>query len=97
MRPSSVCNMRVLNDELNPRAFTAAAVTPTWMKSSPGTPLSAGARQLLEKFTGEDWPALFRLRLSAAQDAEIRKYLHDFLIWHLGKLPRARTAALEME
>ena len=61
------------------------------------TPLSAGARQFLEKFTGADWPALFRLRLSAAQEAEIQKFLHGFLIWHFGKLPRARTAALEID
>jgi DNA repair protein RecO (recombination protein O) len=61
------------------------------------TPLSAGSRQLLQKFTGADWPDLFRLRLSAAQESEIRKYLHRFLIYHLGKLPRARTAALEMD
>jgi hypothetical protein len=60
------------------------------------TSLSASARQLLEKFTGADWPALFRLRLSAAQESEIQKFLHGFLIYHLGKLPRARTAALDM-
>jgi len=60
------------------------------------TSLSAGVRQLLEKFTRADWPALFRLRLSAAQEAEIQQYLRGFLIYHLGKLPRARTAALEM-
>ena len=58
------------------------------------TPLSAGVRQLLEKFTSEDWPALFRLRLSAAQEREIEKYLHGFLIYHLGKLPHSRSAAL---
>jgi len=58
--------------------------------------LSAGACQLLEKFTGADWPALFRWRLSAAQEAEIQQYLHGFLMYHLGKLPRARTAALEI-
>jgi DNA repair protein RecO (recombination protein O) len=58
------------------------------------TRLSAGARQLLEKFTMMDWPALFRLRLSTAQEAEIQKYLHGFLIYHLGKLPHGRSAAL---
>jgi hypothetical protein len=34
------------------------------------------------------------LRLSAAQEAEIQKYLHGFLIYHLGKLPHGRSAAL---
>jgi recombinational DNA repair protein (RecF pathway) len=60
------------------------------------TSLSPGARQLLEKFTMEDWPALFRLRLSPAQNQEIRKFLQGFLIYHLEKLPRNRPAALEM-
>jgi len=60
------------------------------------TSLSAGARQFLEKFTEADWPALFRLRMSAAQEAEIQKFLHGFLMYHLEKLPRSRTAALEI-
>lgn len=54
------------------------------------TSLSAGSKQLLEKFATEAWPALFRLRLSPAQEVEIQKFLHGFLIYHLGKLPRAR-------
>ena len=58
------------------------------------TPLSASSRQLVEKFTGEDWPALFRLRLSPVQEVEIEKFLHGFLIYHLGNLPRGRSAAL---
>jgi DNA repair protein RecO (recombination protein O) len=49
--------------------------------------LSPGARQLLEKLTVDDWPAIFRLRLSQGQDAEIQKYLNAFLIYHLGRLP----------
>lgn len=56
--------------------------------------LSAGAHQLLDKFTAEDWPSLFRLRLSKAQEMEIQNYLHGFLIYHLGKLPQGRNAAL---
>ncbi|HZM04357.1 MAG TPA: DNA repair protein RecO [Candidatus Saccharimonadales bacterium] len=58
------------------------------------TPLSAGAKQLLEKLTGLDWPAIGRLRLSAAQETELRQYLHGYLIYHLDKLPRGRNAAL---
>jgi DNA repair protein RecO (recombination protein O) len=59
--------------------------------------VSAGSRQLLEKFTAADWPALFQLRLSPAQTVEIQKFLQGFLIFHLGKLPRNRSDALEME
>jgi len=58
------------------------------------TPLSAGAKQLLEKLAGLDWPAIGRLRLSAAQETELRQYLHGYLIYHLDKLPRGRNAAL---
>jgi DNA repair protein RecO (recombination protein O) len=51
------------------------------------TSLSAGSRQLLEKLAADDWPALFRLRLSPSQETEIQKYLNGFLIYHLGRLP----------
>jgi hypothetical protein len=35
-----------------------------------------------------------RLKLTGAQAAELRQFLHGFLIFHLGRLPRGRTAAL---
>jgi DNA repair protein RecO (recombination protein O) len=57
--------------------------------------LTGGARQILEKLLAVDWPAAFRLRPSAAQTAEIRLFLHGFLIYHLGKIPAARGRALE--
>jgi DNA repair protein RecO (recombination protein O) len=58
------------------------------------TKLSAGARQLLERMAALEWDAVFRLRLSAAQVEEIRQFLHGFLIYHLEKIPRGRSAAL---
>jgi DNA repair protein RecO (recombination protein O) len=58
------------------------------------TKLSAGARQILENLAEQDWESIFRLRLSAAQVEEIRQFLHGFLIYHLGKIPRGRGAAL---
>ena len=57
--------------------------------------LSPGAKQLFDKFISEDWRSIFRLRLSPAQEHEIEKFLHGFLIYHLGRLPRGRAAALE--
>jgi len=51
MRLSSIISMRLLNEELKPRAFTATDVTPTWMKSSPFTALSAGANELPTVFS----------------------------------------------
>jgi hypothetical protein len=35
--------------------------------------------------------------LTAGQIAEIRQFLHGFLIFHLGRLPRGRAAALLRE
>ena len=56
--------------------------------------LSAGAKRILAELTEKDWPALSRLKLSAAQTREIQQFLHGFLIWHLGKIPGGRSAAL---
>lgn len=58
------------------------------------TNLSAGARQILERLLVTDWPGAARLKLSAAQAAEIRQFLHGFLTYHLGKVPASRAAAL---
>jgi DNA repair protein RecO (recombination protein O) len=58
------------------------------------TKLSAGAREILQRMTELDWEAVFRLRLSAAQEEEIRRFLHGFLIYHLERIPRGRGAAL---
>lgn len=60
------------------------------------TNLSPGARQIIEKFIAADWPGLFRLSLSASQEQEIAKFLHGFLIYHLGKFPRSRADALSV-
>jgi DNA repair protein RecO (recombination protein O) len=55
-----------------------------------GTKLSRGAQQILEKFMEDDWDSLNRLKLSEAQLVEIRQFLHGFLIYHLGKIPKGR-------
>jgi DNA repair protein RecO (recombination protein O) len=58
------------------------------------TKLSAGARQILERLAAQEWDAVFRMRLSAAQAEEIGQFLHGFLLYHLGKIPAGRSAAL---
>jgi len=56
--------------------------------------LTPGSRQILERLLAMDWPEILQLRLSAAQVAEIRLYLHGFILHHLDRIPRGRTAAL---
>ena len=56
--------------------------------------LSPGARQIMNRLAREDWPVLDKLKLSDAQELELRQYLHGFLIYHLGKFPLSRAGAL---
>jgi len=52
--------------------------------------LTSGARQITQMLTNSDWPAISRLKLSEAQTAELRQFLHGFLIYHLGRIPKGR-------
>ncbi|HVU08900.1 MAG TPA: DNA repair protein RecO [Verrucomicrobiae bacterium] len=56
--------------------------------------LTPGAKKFVELFLETDWTNLARLKLAKPQIIEIRQWLHGFLIFHLGKLPRGRNAAL---
>lgn len=58
--------------------------------------LSAGAKQILKKLIELDWPALFHLKPSAPQTRELNQFLHGFLIYHLEKIPRGRSAAVDL-
>src|SRR4029078_12103331 len=60
---------------------------PDWAE----TKLSAGSKQILQKLVELDWRNLSRLKLSEAQVTEIRQFLHGFLIFHLGKIPKGRS------
>jgi DNA repair protein RecO (recombination protein O) len=57
--------------------------------------LSAGARVILERCLGASWPELFQVKLSSAQTAELGRFLHGFLVYHLSQVPPGRAAALE--
>ena len=59
--------------------------------------LSAGAKQILEKLTELNWPALCRLKPSVPQLRELQQFLHGFLIHHMGKVPSGRNVALSNE
>jgi DNA repair protein RecO (recombination protein O) len=59
------------------------------------TSLTAGTQKIISGLLEAGWAESARLKLSAAQVAEIRQWLHGFLIFHLGRLPRGRAAAVE--
>ena len=53
--------------------------------------LTPGAKRIVGALSTNDWPAVSRLKLSEAQVAELRQFLHGFLIFHLGRIPKGRT------
>ena len=53
--------------------------------------LTPGAKGIVSALSATDWPAVSRLRLSEAQVTELRQFLHGFLIFHLGRIPKGRT------
>ena len=57
--------------------------------------LSAGAKDIVRILLEEGWEAVWELKPSAAQAGEIRRFLHGFLQFHLGKIPENRAAALQ--
>ena len=57
--------------------------------------LSSEARALANALTNGDWKSLPKLRATAAQAEAIRQFLHGFLIYHLGKIPKGRAHAVE--
>jgi recombinational DNA repair protein (RecF pathway) len=56
---------------------------------------SAETRALVNALTHTDWERLPDLRATAAQARAVRQFLHGFLIFHLGKIPRGRGNAVE--
>jgi recombinational DNA repair protein (RecF pathway) len=53
--------------------------------------LTSGTRQIVSALTTSEWAALPRLKLSDAQTTELRQFLHGFLIFHLGRIPKGRN------
>jgi hypothetical protein len=56
--------------------------------------LSPGTKQLMKTLAEGNWPMITRLRPSEPQVVEISQFLHGFLIFHLGKIPKGRNAAV---
>lgn len=62
---------------------------------APETRLPAETRGLLTKLTACAWEELPELKATAIQARALKQFLHGFLIYHLGKIPKGRSAALE--
>ena len=58
------------------------------------TKLNQGTKQFVQAITESDWSQIARIKPSAAQVKELNQFLHGFLIFHLGKIPKGRNAAL---
>jgi len=52
--------------------------------------LSPATRQLVANLITSDWSALGTFAATAAQARELRQFLHGFLIYHLGRIPKGR-------
>ncbi len=57
--------------------------------------LPADTRTLVNALTQTDWESLPELRATATQATAIKQFLHGFLIYHLGKIPKGRERAVE--
>jgi hypothetical protein len=57
------------------------------------TRLNPGTKLLANALTESDWQMIARLRPSEAQIKELNQFLHGFLIFHLGKIPKGRGSA----
>ncbi len=56
--------------------------------------LKAGTVEIVRLLTRAPWQTISNLRVSAAQKAELSHFLHGFILFHLGKIPATRAAAL---
>jgi DNA repair protein RecO (recombination protein O) len=56
--------------------------------------LAAGTKKIAGILAQKNWTNGLRLTLTAAQTVELRQFLHGFLIFHLGRLPKGRAGAL---
>ena len=58
------------------------------------TRLTAGAKKIVLAMLEDDWAGISRIGLSPAQTGELRQWLHGFLVFHLGRLPKGRGTVL---
>jgi DNA repair protein RecO (recombination protein O) len=56
--------------------------------------LTPGAKKIVQALLARDWDQCQRLKPASGQTNEIGHWLHGFLIFNLGRLPRGRDGAL---
>jgi DNA repair protein RecO (recombination protein O) len=66
---------------------------PDWSRTN----LAAGTKKIAAVLSEKDFSTAGNLKLTKSQIVELRQFLHGFLIFHLGKLPKGRAAALAVE
>jgi DNA repair protein RecO (recombination protein O) len=60
----------------------------------PNSSLSAAARGLVEQLISVPWEEIAGLKATKEQALEIRRFLHGYIIFHLGRLPEGRAQAV---
>jgi DNA repair protein RecO (recombination protein O) len=58
------------------------------------TKLTAGTKKLGIALIQRDFASLLGVKLADSQASELRQFLHGFIIFHLGKVPKGRSQAL---
>jgi DNA repair protein RecO (recombination protein O) len=53
--------------------------------------LTAATKKIVNALIQTDWPGIAELKASAAQAKELRQFLHGFLIYYLGRIPKGRV------
>lgn len=54
------------------------------------TSLDARGRELLVRLLESDWAGISEMALSASEINDLRLFLHGYLIYHLGRIPKPR-------
>lgn len=52
--------------------------------------LADGTKDIVGALLEKDWPEMAQLKSTAAQAKELKQFLHGFLIFHLGRIPKGR-------
>jgi len=56
--------------------------------------LRPGTLELVKALQRKDWKFIAHIHASADQNASLDRFLHDFILFHLGRVPKGRRAAI---